>query len=121
MSLRFYCNQCPASFNQFKKLVQHYESVHNPESEQYRKLRHAITYKGADSGCEAATEYLGYQSSCLNCPFPKCVLDEMGIGFARARKRNRNEEIRQRFNDGEGIADLAKAFGVCQKTIQRVV
>lgn len=27
-----------------------------------------------DSGCQQATEYLGYPSFCLDCPFDECVL-----------------------------------------------
>jgi len=122
MSLRFYCNQCPASFNQFEKLVRHYEAKHNPDSEQYRKLRDAITYSGADSGCKVATEYLGRQSSCLDCPFKrKCVYDTGRIGIANIRKRRRDGEIIRRWKQGERIKDLAVEFGVTIRTIQRVV
>ena len=66
-----------------------------------------------DQGCEFAP-------SCLNCPFPKCVLDEPR-GIASAKKRDRDEEILQRFLKGEGISDLVKAFGVCHATIYRAV
>lgn len=94
MSIRFYCFYCPASFRQFKELVEHFESQHNKieiwsppeaqhnrveikplEEERPRLLTDVKTYGGADSGCEQATEYLGYQSSCLKCPFKKCVLE----------------------------------------------
>ena len=33
-----------------------------------------------DDGCEFADEFLNRKSSCLNCPFPKCVYDEPGGG-----------------------------------------
>lgn len=74
-----------------------------------------------DKGCKQATDYLGHQSSCLQCPFPKCVYDELRVGVIRANKRTRNEEIRERFYKGESVADLAKAFGVHKRTIQRIV
>lgn len=121
MSLRFYCNQCPASFNQFKKLVRHYEAKHDPDSEQYRRLRDTVAYSGADSGCKVATEYLGRQSSCLDCPLRKCVYDERGIGVQRLKKRRRNEEIIRRWKQGERIKDLAVEFGVTIRTVRRIV
>ncbi len=118
--MKFNCNQCSASFNQLKGLVEHYETIHNPENQQYSKLREAIAYSGSDSGCQTATEYLGYQSFCLKCPFPKCVFDEPGVGVTTVKKRNRNEEIRQRLAEGASISDMAKAFNVSKRTIQRV-
>jgi len=66
-----------------------------------------------DQGCKL-------YPSCLNCPLPKCILDESGR-IARAEKRTRDEKIRQRFKDGESTADLAKVFGVSQRIIQRAV
>lgn len=121
MSLVFQCRYCPATFPQFKQLVRHYEACHNQEGKQYRKLRESAFYKKNDSGCSAATEYLGYQSSCLKCPFRKCVFDEPGVGVQGAKKRNRNEEIIKRWKESESISDLAVAFDVSKRTIQRVI
>jgi len=59
--------------------------------------------------------------SCLNCLLPKCILDEPRVGVTGAKKRIRNEEIRERFYKGESVSDLAVAFGVCNRTIQGVV
>lgn len=28
-----------------------------------------------DTGCKTATDYLGHQSECLECPFAECVED----------------------------------------------
>jgi len=67
-----------------------------------------------DKGCEL-------YPSCLNCPLPKCILDKPGEGIARAKKRTRNEEIKERLRKGESRADLAKAFGVHKRTIQRAL
>lgn len=125
MSLMFVCQYCPAhcrhTFGQFKDLVKHYEAHHNKEGEQFRRLAETLSYSGSDSGCQRATDYLGYPSHCINCPFPKCVLDELGVGVARAKKRNRNEEIIQRFGPSESVRDLAVAFGVSLRTIQRAL
>ncbi len=121
MSLMFECKYCPATFRQFKKLVEHYETRHNKNGKKYRSLQDVVSYAGVDSGCQQATNYLGYQSSCLKCPFYKCILDELGIGVARAKKRIRNEEIWQRFKEGQSTSDLAKAFDVSSRTIQRIV
>ena len=79
-------------------------------------------YRDSNSGCQAATEFLGYQSSsCLKCPFRKCVYDEPIVGVIRAKNRKRNEEIRQRFKGGEDTQSLARAFDVSSRTIQRIV
>ena len=73
------------------------------------------TYKThPDKGCRFAP-------SCLNCPFPKCKLDELGTGIIRAKKRNRNEEICRRFKQGESVKELTQAFKVSRRTIQRVI
>ena len=45
-----------------------------------------------DEGCEMASVYLGYQSSCLNCPFPKCVYDQYG-GKQRWLNQLRDREM----------------------------
>ena len=121
MSLIFQCKFCPAISYQFKDLVRHYETRHNQEGEQYRSSQDIKNYRGIDSGCKRATDHLGSQSSCLKCPFPKCVLDELGVGIVTAKKRNRNEEIKERFKKGESISDLARAFDVSERTIRRIV
>ncbi len=121
MKLIFYCNQCPDSFDQFKKLVNHYERYHNPDSEQHRRLREAITYSGADSGCKVATEYLdGKQSSCLDCPLKRCIYDEKFKGVKSSLKMKRNEEIMTRLKAGTTVKELAKEFGISTRTVHRM-
>lgn len=119
MGLIFICNYCSKECLSFGDLIRHYET-HKNEKE-YRSLRDAINYNKADSGCQQATNYLGYQSSCLLCPFPKCILDKPGVGFARAKKAIRNEEIIKLFKEGISIPDLARVFDVSKRTIQRAV
>lgn len=67
-----------------------------------------------DKGCE-------FYPSCLTCPFVRCVFDESRIGVIKAKKKGRNEEIRERFYKGESILDLAIAFEVSIRTIRGVV
>ncbi len=124
MNFPYRCNKCPGKFQSFKALKNHYESEHNPESEQYRKLRDSITYSGKDSGCKVATEYLGEKpSKCLKCPFRKCVLDKSnrGVGIATIRKRQRNEEMRGLFKEGKKVKELATMFGISTRTVKRVL
>ena len=37
------------------------------------------SYLGADSGCARATEKLGEQSKCLDCPFRDCVYIDKSV------------------------------------------
>ncbi len=74
-----------------------------------------------DDGCESATAYLGHQSSCLNCPFPKCIYDEPG-GRQHWLKRQRDREVARLFsNEGKEVKELALMFGVSQRTVQRAL
>jgi len=67
-----------------------------------------------DDGCEFA-------SSCLNCPFPRCIY-ELPRGKQRWQKRLQAREIRQlSTKGGKGIKELAMLFGVSQRTIQRAL
>ena len=74
-----------------------------------------------DEGCEAATAYLGRRSSCLNCPFPKCIYDQYG-GRQHWLKRLRDREMVRLFSTGgKGIRELALTFNVSQRTVQRAL
>jgi len=129
--MKFICEYCPASFAQFKDLVNHYEEYHRPREvivatdEVDKRLLKATTdatsYSGADSGCEAATSYLGRPSSCLKCPFPKCVFEKRGVGIIRAKKFSRNDRIRELAAGGKTVKELAVHFDVGVRTIQGAV
>ena len=69
--------------------------------------------KRQDTGCKL-------YPSCLNCPLPKCTEDDGG-SLRWARNRTRNLEFIERFRKGESISDIAEAFGVSIRTIQRVM
>jgi len=74
-----------------------------------------------DEGCELATAYLGHRSLCSECPFPRCIYDEPR-GKQRWRKRLRDREILRQFTtQGKGIKELALAFNISQRTVQRVL
>ena len=67
-----------------------------------------------DTGCK-------HWPSCLNCPFGKCVEDIGGRAFRSLLKRLRNKEMLRKYCAGQTISDIAKEYGVCQRTIQRVL
>lgn len=66
-----------------------------------------------DDGCELFP-------SCLNCPLPRCIYDEPD-GVKGAKKRLRDGEIIRLFHEGQKTTELAKRFGISQRTVQRAV
>jgi hypothetical protein len=66
-----------------------------------------------DEGCELA-------ESCLNCPFPRCIYD-VPRGKQHLLKSLRNRQILHQFQkEGRGVKELAAAFSISQRTVQRV-
>jgi len=80
------------------------------------------SYSGFDSGCPTASEYLGYQSNCLeNCPFkPKCLFD-LRKGRRSIVQRDRDTEIIKLSKEGVSQVKLAVRFSTSTRTIWRVV
>ena len=74
-----------------------------------------------DDGCEFADDFLSYKSSCLSCPFPKCVYDEPGGGQRWLKKLQAREMVRLFASEGEGVKEIALHFGVSQRTVQRAL
>jgi hypothetical protein len=67
-----------------------------------------------DEGCELA-------ESCLNCPFPRCIYD-VPRGKQLLLKSRRNRQILRQFQEeGKGVKELAAAFGISRRTVQRVL
>ena len=67
-----------------------------------------------DEGCELA-------ESCLNCPFPDCILGEPG-GKRKFLKEQRNSEISRLFEkERRSVKELAGLFNVSVRTIQRAL
>ena len=116
--MTFNCNRCPKSYPDFTSLVRHYENEHSKEAAQMKALVHRLA--SDDMGCPEATAHLGYQSFCLQCPFPKC-LSEKGEGLKTWEKRSRNEKIRQAGQAGKTQREMAEEFGVGVRTIQRAI
>ncbi len=74
-----------------------------------------------DEGCEVATACSGHQSRCAECPFPSCIYEEAG-GKRRWLKKTRDREMLRQFTaEGKGIKELALAFKVSRRTVQRVL
>jgi len=64
-----------------------------------------------DTGC-------GLHSLCLECPFPRC-LEEKPRGKQQARLKLRALAMRNMRHSGNSVRDVAKAFGVSIRTVQR--
>ena len=114
MDTKYRCTRCSSNFGFFKDLVKHFKDVHEAR---YIHPTDARSYSGDDSGCEMATNELGYPSLCYECPFPQCAFDEPGFGVKRMGKLKRNERIRK---SQLKTSELAKEFGLSIRTIQRV-
>ena len=80
-----------------------------------------INYANPDSGCEKASEYLGYQSSCLECPFDTCVLDESAREALVARRAKRNAEISRLCRQGKSRVSIAQRFNLKKNTIDWIL
>lgn len=70
-----------------------------------------ITYK--DTGCEFA-------DSCLNCPFPHCMEDDL-----RQKRHGRKQERRERIfalgAEGKGLPEIASELGISERTVYRAL
>jgi len=54
---------------------------------------------------------------CQDCPLEECA--EMPGGKQHVRLRLRAEEIKRMRHSGIGVKEVAQAFGVCVRTVQR--
>ena len=64
-----------------------------------------------DTGCEL-------HSHCLDCPFPQC-LEVKPRGKQRMRLKLRASAIKKMRRSGIGVQEVARAFSVCERTVQR--
>ena len=76
------------------------------------------SYSGADSGCPEATNFLGYTSSCLNCPFPSCIYEG---GSANYSREQRNAKIIQMDKEGKTVGQIAVEMGIGRRQVERVI
>ena len=74
------------------------------------------------NGLDLPPEYEGceFASSCLNCPFSRCIYDEQGGRQHHAKSLRNNDMVRLR-REGRGVRELALIFGVSQRTVQRAL
>lgn len=70
-----------------------------------------------DNGCREATDYLGRQSHCLECPFEQCVLE---VPLKIQHRHRRDKEIRRKVKKGVSIEELAREHKVSITTIERI-
>lgn len=67
-----------------------------------------------DNGCEVSV-------SCLGCHLPRCKFDDPGW-FRKAERDQRDTEVlRARRSTGSSVPELARRFGVSQRTIHRIL
>ena len=67
-------------------------------------------------GCSKADETLGHDSSCLECPFDKCHLDDKGWASEEAHWPGRMLLL---WYDGKSIPDIAAITGAGESTVKR--
>ena len=66
-------------------------------------------------GCEENPVPYG----CLECPLPACKYDGFRVR-SQARRRQRDQPIVDAFAEGLNVAEVARMFGVSQRTVYRV-
>jgi transposase-like protein len=66
---------------------------------------------GTDTGCE-------FCPRCLECTFEEC-LDSIPRGMQQMRLKLRASAIKKMRHSGIGVKEVAKAFGVSIRTVQR--
>ncbi|MBI4298344.1 MAG: helix-turn-helix domain-containing protein [Chloroflexi bacterium] len=71
-------------------------------------------YPYRDNGCEVSP-------SCLACPLPKCRYDDPGWIQREAREKRDGEVLKVRHRDRKTVHQLAKEFGISQRTVHRIL
>ena len=66
-----------------------------------------------DEGCEICP-------SCLNCPLPRCI-EEEPRGRQRLKAVLRAQRMKALRRSGSSIREIARLFGVSQRTVQRAL
>jgi len=64
-----------------------------------------------DEGCDL-------YPSCLSCPLPRCKFDE---GVKRTKTKLRAMKVKRMRDEGMSTKEIAKALGVSQRTVQRLL
>ena len=71
-----------------------------------------------DGGCSAATDFLGHQSSCLSCPFNRCIDDLKAIDRNLLRRKTAIETAYKLRDDGKTTYTIASKVNAAQSTVQ---
>lgn len=74
-------------------------------------------FHAENDGCTLADDYLGYRSSCFECPFSDCDRGRI----QRILRERRNAEVVELSNAGKSLEELASHFNVSVRTIQRIL
>jgi hypothetical protein len=73
-----------------------------------------------DTGCRYATDYLGRQSSCLECPFPQCFT-EAPRKYQFWKNRKTREKILELWRQGKSVKEIATILDVSQHKIYAIL
>ena len=79
----------------------------------------APAYSYADSGCPEATDYLGEQSHCYECPFPRCVYESGGK--RRLLTELRNMKLLRLWRQGKDSAELSDSFNLSLVQVNKII
>jgi hypothetical protein len=72
--------------------------------------------------CQYRDEGCYLYPSCLECPLPCCIYDDpSGEGLRRRHKRARDQEVLHLYRQGQPAAELARSFGISERSIYRIV
>ncbi|MBI2856395.1 MAG: helix-turn-helix domain-containing protein [Chloroflexi bacterium] len=71
-------------------------------------------YPYKDDGCDISP-------SCLRCPLPRCKYDDPVAYYRELREGRDQEVVRVRHIQGKTVPQLARRFGVSQRTIHRIL
>ena len=71
-------------------------------------------YRYEDDGCEVSP-------SCLRCPLPRCKYDDPGWLNRLVREQRDRRILRVWLEAGTPVDDLARRFGVSERTVFRIL
>jgi Mor family transcriptional regulator len=73
-----------------------------------------------DRGCVKA-KMKGYDGKCLDCPFPQCLEDGDVPSTYQETITARNKEIRQLYETGWTVAEIAKQYSLSVRHTERII
>ena len=82
-----------------------------------------VGFVEGDTGCQTATNFIGHQSECLNCPFKDCVQDNTEArsrGIYEKSKR-RNTLILEDYKAGIPLQEIATKNNLSLDRTSRII